>query len=162
MDKNKHTLDNNDYHHSKDSSKIFKYLINGLHRLLIVWFLSKERLHGYGLMKKLDEFFISSIKKGQMSKFSSSKIYPVLDKMEKDGLVLGEWELHNNKQTKFYHLTSKGESFLNHMKRKPNHSFKNPLFREFYCDFMGVKLDDRDDFIKILTKYTSIDEEVIK
>lgn len=161
MNENENTL-NNDFHHSKDSSHIFKYLINGLHRILIIWFLSKERLHGYGLMKKLDEFFQSSINKGHMSKFSSSKVYPILDKMEKDGIVIGEWELHNNKQTKFYELTSKGKSFLTHMKSKRDHSFRNPLFREFYCDFMGVKSNDRDDFFKMLIKYTSIDEEVIK
>ena len=37
--------------------KILKHFSNGITHNLILWIISKEPIHGYGIMKKLDEFF---------------------------------------------------------------------------------------------------------
>ena len=37
--------------------KLVKHFSNGLTHNLILWIISKESIHGYGIMKKLDEFF---------------------------------------------------------------------------------------------------------
>ena len=39
-------------------TKLIKHFSNGLTRNLILWIISKEKIHGYGIMKKLDEFFL--------------------------------------------------------------------------------------------------------
>lgn len=41
------------------SKKIMRHCSNGLTHIIILWIISKEKIHGYGIMKKLDEFFSS-------------------------------------------------------------------------------------------------------
>ena len=37
--------------------KLLKHFSNGITHKLILWIISKEPIHGYGIMKKLEEFF---------------------------------------------------------------------------------------------------------
>ena len=37
------------------SKKIMRHCSNGLTHIIILWIISKEKIHGYGIMKKLDE-----------------------------------------------------------------------------------------------------------
>ena len=64
------------------SKKIMRHCSNGLTHIIILWIISKEKIHGYGIMKKLDEFF-SSCNPTEYNKTNSSKIYPILRKLEK-------------------------------------------------------------------------------
>ena len=48
---------------------------------------------------------------------NSSKIYPILSKMEEKGLITGEWKINeNNKQVKYYSITEEDELVLNNIK----------------------------------------------
>ena len=47
-------------------TKLIKHFSNGLTRNLILWIISKEKIHGYGIMKKLDEFFNTTKKLTKM------------------------------------------------------------------------------------------------
>lgn len=102
----------------KEHKKIQKVFINSLTPLLILWFLSKENLHGYGLMKKLDSFFQFQIEKGILKKFNSSKVYPILQKAESMEFIEGNWKINNGKRIKVYNLTDKGNKFIYSMRKR--------------------------------------------
>ena len=60
-----------------NEARLIKHYSNGLIRNLILWIISKEKIHGYGIMKKLDEFFDFKDVDFEI-KNTSSKIYPIL------------------------------------------------------------------------------------
>ena len=41
----------------KNYNKFLKYFSNGIIHNLMLWTISKKSIHGYGLMKSLEEFF---------------------------------------------------------------------------------------------------------
>ena len=92
----------------KQNKIITKNISNGIIRSLIAWNLTKQDLHGYALMKKIDEFFEPQIKAGLINKISNSKVYPILAQMEKEGLLESYNGMNNNNEVKFYKLTPKG------------------------------------------------------
>lgn len=116
---------------------VSKPITNGLTRLLIFWII-KERgpIHGYGIMKELDIFFETPINKGWQKKSSSSKIYPILKKMEEKELINGEWRTQNNKQVKFYTITEEGEKILDHVKSIWGEFKNNPNWIAFISDML--------------------------
>ncbi|MCC7554427.1 MAG: PadR family transcriptional regulator [Methanobacteriaceae archaeon] len=123
-----------------NSKKFFKHFPNGFLRVIILWIINKEKIHGYGIMKSLDDFFIELIEKNIIPKFNSSKIYPLLHEMESNGLILGEWGDNNNKKVKFYNTTSKGECLLKHIKFKNEKLISKDIWREFLND-LGFIID---------------------
>jgi len=128
---------------SDDSEKkLIKHFSNGLTRNLILWIISKEKIHGYGIMKKLDEFFdFDDI--GCDIKNSSSKVYPILNQMEKKGLVTGEWDINeNNKRVKYYSITDEGLLILEKIRRIMSSTANNPAWVMFYNDMAGVEINN--------------------
>lgn len=119
------------------SHKTVKHIINGFTHLFILWIIKKRGpIHGYGIMKELDVFLESLINKGAIKKSSSSKIYPLLKKMEEDELIAGVWETQNNKKVKFYKITEKGENKLKQIKKAWLMCKKNPNWIEFINDML--------------------------
>ena len=111
-----------------------KHFTNGITHNLILWIISKESIHGYGIMKKLEEFFSFQDTKCDIN-INSSKIYPILSKMEKNGLVIGEWNVNeNNKRVKYYSITDEGLSVLKHIQNRLAHVLENPAWVEFIED----------------------------
>jgi len=120
--------------------KLFKHFSNGITHNLILWIISKEKIHGYGIMKILDEFF-SFEDSGCDLTSTSSKVYPILAKMEDNNLIKGEWDINeNNKRVKFYTITGEGEVVLNHIQSNMKHVVSNPKWREFFLDMTGVEI----------------------
>lgn len=115
------------------SKKIMRHCSNGLTHIIILWIISKEKIHGYGIMKKLDEFF-SSCNPTEYNKTNSSKIYPILRKLEKTGIIKGEWGVSNNKSVKYYSLTEEGEILLKSFKSEFAHLINSPLWLSFIED----------------------------
>ena len=124
----------------KSHLKLVKFFSNGVTHNLILWIISKEPIHGYGIMKKLDEFFEFTSDNCEL-KSSSSKVYPILRKMEDNGLILGEWKTVNNKRLKFYSITEDGEIVLNHIRNNIVHVLENPNWLDFIEDMTGKKLN---------------------
>lgn len=120
--------------------KLVKHFSNGITHNLILWIISKEPIHGYGIMKKLDEFFEFADEDCEL-KSSSSKVYPILRKMESNGLIIGEWQTVNNKRVKYYSITQDGEIVLNHIKSNMINGFKNPSWLYFIEDMTGRKIE---------------------
>lgn len=125
---------------SKESHKeIFKYFSNGITHNLILWIISKHSIHGYGIMKELDEFF--DFDSGVCEfKSTSSKVYPILRKMEKKGLIVGEWQTVNNKRVKFYSITDDGKDVLSNIKSNMVGVLQNSHWLEFIEDMTGRKI----------------------
>ena len=124
----------------KSHLKLVKFFSNGVTHNLILWIISKEPIHGYGIMKKLDEFFEFTSDNCEL-KSSSIKVYPKKRKMEDNGLILGEWKTVNNKRLKFYSITEDGEIVLNHIRNNIVHVLENPNWLDFIEDMTGKKLN---------------------
>lgn len=119
--------------------KILKHFSNGLTHNLILWIISKESIHGYGIMKRLDGFFDFSNENCEL-KATSSKVYPILRKMEDKGLIRGEWQIVNNKRVKFYSITEDGEIVLNHIKSNMKRVLENPSWLDYLEDMTGREI----------------------
>ena len=66
---------------------------------------SRRRLHGYGIVQALDE--LGDLVAGL------STVYPVLKRLEADGLVAATWDTEApGNARKYYELTSDGAEFL--------------------------------------------------
>ena len=122
--------------------KFVKHFSNGLTHNLILWIISKETIHGYAIMKKLDEFF--NISEGKCNiKINSSKIYPILSRMEKKGLIIGEWKVNeNNKRVKYYSITDDGEMVLNNIRLHLNSVLNNPLWSNYFEDMTQMEINN--------------------
>ena len=121
----------------EENKNISKHVIIGLTRFILIWRISKGKIHGYGLMKCMDEFFEEEIELGIVNKANPSRIYPILKKLESAGLIIGEWELQNNKNIKVYTITEKGNLFIKTMKEKINTLAKKPVWKELINDIKG-------------------------
>lgn len=122
--------------------KLLKYFSNGITHKLILWIISKESIHGYGIMKKLDEFFNFENSNCGLN-FNSSKIYPILSKMEKKGLIVGEWKVNeNNKRVKYYSITDGGIELLNQIQDNMNSILNNPYWLAFFEDMTGREFNN--------------------
>jgi DNA-binding PadR family transcriptional regulator len=126
----------------ESQKKLIKHFSNGLTRNLILWIISKEKIHGYGIMKKLDEFFDFADVDCEI-KNTSSKVYPILRKMEATGLIVGEWDINeNNKRVKYYSITEEGLLILEHIRQIMNSIVNNPAWLMFYKDMAGVDINN--------------------
>ncbi|WP_455645435.1 PadR family transcriptional regulator [Methanosphaera sp.] len=124
-----------------DHNKIMIYLYNALIRSIILWNLSKEDLHGYALMTKVDDFFKNSIKIGLLSKTRTSKIYPILKDMRESGVIESYDGLHDNKRVLTYHLTPKGIEALHIFRQRLNDIMDNKDKRDFLKFTLGIEYD---------------------
>lgn len=128
--------DENDY------KKIVKQFSNGITHNLILWIISKETIHGYGIMKKLEEFFNFENDECDI-KITSSKVYPILSKMEKSGLIIGEWKINeNNKRVKYYSLTEKGGIVLKQVQLRMSNVLTSPTWLTFFKDMTGMEINN--------------------
>lgn len=80
-------------------------LMKGLLDMIILQFLNGESMHGYQI--------ITQIRKNFGVYFGPSTIYPLLNSLEKKGLVRSEWSMNSERPRKVYSLTSNGQSMLN-------------------------------------------------
>ena len=125
---------------NESNKKVFKNFFNGILPGLVLWIISKEDIHGYGIMKKLNELFNFENSNYKIN-VNSSKIYPILSRMEKNGFIVGEWIVNeNNKRVKFYSITSEGQEFLNIVKGQFRTVLKNPDWLEFFKEMTGQEI----------------------
>lgn len=104
--------------------------------MLILWYLSKEDLHGYGLKKKIDEFFRTSIENGILKKTTPKKVYFVLNKLEDQGIVDNYPGVHNKKKVKIYRLTDKGRGLIKDLRNSINKHVKEDDERKEFLKFI--------------------------
>lgn len=117
--------------------KMIKGFMKGFGTLIILWLISKKRQHGYEIMTQLHE---SAPYSGKMP--SASMIYPVLHKLEKNGLIKGTWEHHGKRKVKYYEITPEGEKSLERIRKIAalgHEKGKTNIWREFRDDIFSIK-----------------------
>ena len=82
-------------------------LVQGTLHMLILKTLALEPLHGYGIGLRLEQ-----ISKG-VFQINAGSLFPALRRLERDGLIAGEWQVTaNNRRGKYYALTAQGRATL--------------------------------------------------
>ena len=82
-------------------------LLHGTLDLLILKAVSLGRLHGYGVLLRIQQ-----LAGGNLNILQGS-LYPALYRLERHGLIASEWgESENNRRAKFYSLTDGGRRQL--------------------------------------------------
>jgi PadR family transcriptional regulator PadR len=82
-------------------------LVQGTLYMLILKTLALEPMHGYGIGVRL-----AQISRG-VFQVNAGSLFPALRRLERDGLIRGEWRVtENNRRAKYYALTNSGRAML--------------------------------------------------
>ena len=82
-------------------------LLPGTLDLLILKAVSLGRLHGYGVLLRIEQI------SGGALQIQQGALYPALYRLERQGLIDSEWGTSdNNRRAKFYKLTATGRARL--------------------------------------------------
>ncbi len=82
-------------------------LTKSCNELLLLQTLLKEKMHGYQLALEIEE------KSKTYFHFNHGTLYPILHKMEKEGLIKGSWQQEGPKRKrKYYAITTKGKTHI--------------------------------------------------
>jgi transcriptional regulator len=82
-------------------------LLPGTLDLLILKAVSLGRLHGYGVLLRIEQI------SGGALQIQQGALYPALYRLEHGGLIESEWGVSdNNRRAKFYRLTAAGRDRL--------------------------------------------------
>lgn len=74
---------------------------------LLLYLISQQPMYGYELITELEKR-----SQGYFS-FKEGTLYPVLHRLEKAGLIGGQWQmLPSGRQRKYYHITERGRVTL--------------------------------------------------
>jgi transcriptional regulator len=75
--------------------------------LLILKTLALEPLHGYGVAKRIEQM------SDGVFQVTLGSLYPALQRLERDGLVLADWKAsENGRRARYYRLTASGRKRL--------------------------------------------------
>jgi PadR family transcriptional regulator PadR len=82
-------------------------LLPGTLDLLILKAVSLGKLHGYGVLLRIEQI------SGNSLHIQQGALYPALYRLEQQGLIESEWGVSdNNRRAKYYKLTSLGRTRL--------------------------------------------------
>ena len=82
-------------------------LIKGTLSLIILSLLSRRAMYGYEIVTTVKE------ETDGVFEWKAGSLYPSLHKLEKDGMIRGQWEGEpDSRQRKYYHLTEAGRAAL--------------------------------------------------
>ncbi len=82
-------------------------LVQGTLHMLVLQTLALEPMHGYGIGVRLEQ-----ISQG-VFKVNAGSLFPGLGRLERDGLIKGEWRVtENGRRAKYYSLTAPGRNAL--------------------------------------------------
>lgn len=74
---------------------------------LLLYLIAEKPMYGYRIIRELET------RSQGYFKFKEGTLYPVLHRLEKEGLIQGQWQiLPSGRQRKYYHITDKGRSAL--------------------------------------------------
>lgn len=118
----------------KDKGIVFKGVSKAFSTFLVLWFLGKQDMHGYLLMKKIDEFFEPQINIGLMKSTKANKIYPLLKNMKEQGLIESYSGVHKKKEVKIYRLTQEGKHVYELILAEFSYNKKRNIWKELLVD----------------------------
>ena len=74
---------------------------------LLLYLILGQSMYGYQVIRELET------RSQGYFKFKEGTLYPVLHRLEKEGLIQGQWQtLPSGRRRKYYHITDKGRSAL--------------------------------------------------
>jgi len=86
---------------------ISKTLVAASTKPVILSILFRGEMYGYQIIQHVTEL------SGGTLEWSEGMLYPVLHRMEKDGLIQSQWRLSDyRRKRKYYHLTKRGQEEL--------------------------------------------------
>ncbi|MEM3550402.1 MAG: PadR family transcriptional regulator [Candidatus Bathyarchaeia archaeon] len=94
--------------HTPFNEKITKGLID----IIVLQHLSLQPMHGYQIM--------AEIRQNYGVQMSPSIMYLLLNTLEKQKLIIGEWDINSEHSRKIYKITGKGQKLLNQIKESLN------------------------------------------
>lgn len=78
-------------------------LLTGSSNSLLLCLLEQQPMYGYQIVKELEA------RSQGYFRFKEGTLYPALHRLEKSGLIAGNWQmLSNGRQRRYYHITDKG------------------------------------------------------
>lgn len=84
-----------------------KDLVAASARPLLLSILAEGESYGYALMQRVREL------SGGEVEWTEGMLYPVLHRLEKEGLIASEWkEADNGRERKYYHVSQSGRRAL--------------------------------------------------
>ncbi|HUW59395.1 MAG TPA: PadR family transcriptional regulator [Candidatus Bathyarchaeia archaeon] len=88
-----------------------KELLGASTSLLILSVLAKEASYGYKIIKRMND------EAGGRFIWQEGTVYPLLHKLEKDGLVRAQWQhAETGRKRKYYYITARGRVVLSKQK----------------------------------------------
>jgi len=82
-------------------------LLQGTLDLLILRIVALEPLHGYGIVRRIEQM------SGEALQIRQGSLYPALYRMEQRGLLTADWKTNESgKEAKYYRLTKAGNKAL--------------------------------------------------
>jgi len=82
-------------------------LLKGSSDSLLLCLIGQQPTYGYQIIKELER------RSQGYFKFKEGTLYPALHRLEKAGLIMGQWQtLPNSRRRRYYHITAKGHSTL--------------------------------------------------
>lgn len=113
--------------HHVMNTKFIHSLLKGVRNVFLLWLLSKNKMHGYAIVSKINETYKYTGEKV----VHGSTIYPLLHSLEKQGLIESSEEYNGNKKIKIYETTEKGIDTLNSLKQFIKSRPENDLFTTY-------------------------------
>jgi transcriptional regulator len=92
--------------------KINKELLKGSSELLVLATIQKEPLYGYEIAKRI------KTASDQLFTMGEGTLYPILHKLEQDGLLESFWEEFGGRNRKYYSITRTGKQLLKEKKQE--------------------------------------------
>jgi len=82
-------------------------LLKGNTDSLLLYLINSQPTYGYQIIKELEN------KSNGYFQFKEGTLYPALHRMERDGLIRGEWRrLPNGQERRYYYMTAEGKQAL--------------------------------------------------
>ena len=89
------------------SKRVYKELVAASSRPMVLSILAGGESYGYEILKQV------KLLSGGEVEWSDGMLYPVLHRLERDGLIAGRWELtEEGRRRKYYRLTPGGKRQL--------------------------------------------------
>ena len=86
---------------------VYKELVAASSRPMVLSILAGGESYGYEILKQV------KLLSGGELEWSDGMLYPVLHRLERDGLISGRWELTDEgRRRKYYRLTARGKRQL--------------------------------------------------
>jgi DNA-binding PadR family transcriptional regulator len=119
----------------KTTANWMKEAQKGYIRVAVLILLNKKPAHGYEIMKK-----IKDRTRGFWTP-TPGGVYTILQKLEENHYIKGEWTTQNNRKIKIYSITDTGRDILRRALLKQNQVANNinSLFQEFARDVLNVE-----------------------